>query len=123
MVVNLFYIGGFQPEQAEVSTDAVNHAEFAIVNEFLFVGAVTHWEKHILAEWHDEGLGGNAPKRGGQVPVGVSADIPRCHFHAIHSRSLGSITPKYACMNPTWKSSVELKPRVFQCSFFQNSVE
>lgn len=33
------------------------------------------------------------------------------------------MTPKYASMNPTWKSSSDVNPSVRQCSCLKNSVE
>src|SRR5438477_8957224 len=47
---------------------------------------------------------------------------PRCHFHAMHSRSFGSITQKYAYMKLIMKSSIEEKPNAL-CRFsWKNSV-
>src|SRR5262245_5877162 len=62
------------------------------------------------------------PKASLRFPPVMRLTSPRCHFHAMHRRLLGSITPKYMFRKLVTKSSTEEQPSARQRSCLKNSV-
>ena len=72
---------------------ALDDTKLAVGDELLLFPAVAHGEEHVIGDGHHEGSGRDAAQRRGQVTL-CRLTSPRCHFHAMQSRSFGSIGSK-----------------------------
>ena len=81
-------------EKAEMSGDAPERPKLASRDQALLGLAVGRREEHIVTNRRDEGFGLDPSERRRKVAAGEALTSPRCHFHAIASRLLGSTGAK-----------------------------
>ena len=123
MAVDLRQVRRGDAEQAEVTGDVVDDPQLAVRDEGLLGSAVAYGKNMSSLIDMTSVVAVMRPSAALRSPLVWRATSPRCHFHAMVSRSFGSIAVKYGSRNPVRNSSFDSKPRPLPASCFQNSVE
>src|SRR5262245_14124530 len=111
VLVELADRAGISAEEHEVPIDRVKGPELGVGNQPPLGLTIGRGEEHIRRHRHDKGLGLDAAQGLPQVAAGMTAHIAASHFQAMHRRSLGSMTRKYAYLKLRTRSSMDGKPR------------
>ena len=91
VAVDLRHVARLEAEQAQVAGRALDDAQLAVGDELLLGGAVARGKNMSSSMGITNVLAWMRPNAAARSPPVWRLTSPRCHFQAMHRRSLGSI--------------------------------
>jgi hypothetical protein len=88
VLVELTNRAGISTEKRKMAIDDLDQPELGIGNQPPLGLAIGRREEHVRRHWHDKVLALMRPNAARKSPPVWRLTSPRCHFHAMHSKSL-----------------------------------